>query len=137
MELEKLGLTPRVYNALRRAHIDTVEQLLAIPPDELRGIKDIGVLAESEINSCIDEMGLRLNRKTEKPFDLLKNPTRAALKLEEIRLDFFELVICPTDMTANLRFAINGSSATATFPVNTSMLHEMVEALSKDRGLML
>lgn len=73
----------------------------------------------------------------EKRIDLLKNPQSAVLKLEEIRLDFFELVICPADMTAKLRFAINGSSATATFPVNTSMLHEMVDALSKDRGLML
>lgn len=49
MNIEKLGLTVRAYNALKRAGIDTLEQILELTPSQLLCIRGIGIAAGMEI----------------------------------------------------------------------------------------
>lgn len=49
MDLNKLGLSVRAYNALCRARIMTIHQLCAIGPDKLRRLKNVGAKTVAEI----------------------------------------------------------------------------------------
>lgn len=53
--LEKLGLSTRTYNALRRAGYETVEQVYDETDDVLSRKRDIGKAAMSEIAYALEE----------------------------------------------------------------------------------
>jgi len=48
-KIEELNLSPRDYNALKREGIDTVEQILALKPNQLLCIRGVGVKSMYEI----------------------------------------------------------------------------------------
>lgn len=49
MKIEELDLSVRTYTCLKRAGIDTVEQLQATPADELERIRHMGLKCLNEI----------------------------------------------------------------------------------------
>ena len=54
MNIEELQLSVRSFNALKRAHIDTVEQLKNMSAYELSRIRNIG-------KTCVDEILVKLS----------------------------------------------------------------------------
>lgn len=64
--LEGLDLSIRPYNALRRAEINSIGELMAISPDRLRSIRNIGKTSVAEINRKIadyKEKGIKQNEQ--------------------------------------------------------------------------
>ncbi len=53
--IEKLGLTIRSLNALRRSEYNTIEQLLQLTPDELANIKNLGKKSVDDIVSKLNK----------------------------------------------------------------------------------
>lgn len=49
MKIEELGLSARAYNVLKRARIDTVEQLQQLSDDDLLCLRNMGVGTVKEI----------------------------------------------------------------------------------------
>lgn len=49
MNIEELGLSVRAYNALKRAGIDTLAQILELTPSQLLCIRGIGISIGMEI----------------------------------------------------------------------------------------
>ena len=58
--LSVLELKPRAYNALRRAHIDTVEELIAHTEKELKKVPYLGVKCLAEVKTQLALHGYRL-----------------------------------------------------------------------------
>lgn len=58
--IEYFGFSTRVRNALRRRHIDTLEQLLDLTPMQLKHIKNIGATSVKEIDEFLSDRGLKL-----------------------------------------------------------------------------
>jgi hypothetical protein len=54
MNIEELQLSVRSFNALKRAHIDTVEQLKQMSAYEISRIRNIG-------KTCVDEILVKLS----------------------------------------------------------------------------
>lgn len=50
MKIEELALCGRTYNCLKRAEIDTVEQLREMTDRDLRRIRGMGIISIEEIN---------------------------------------------------------------------------------------
>lgn len=63
MPLEKLGLTPRVFNCLRRNKINKVGQLLELTEQDLLSLKKLGKKSVEEIQERLVEMGLQFKEK--------------------------------------------------------------------------
>ena len=57
--LEKLDLSPRTFNSLKRANLHKVGQVLDMTNEEIFGIKNFGVKSFTEINEKLKDMGLR------------------------------------------------------------------------------
>jgi len=53
--LEKLGLSTRTYNALRRAGYETIEQVYDETDDALSRKQGVGVAMMREINHALEE----------------------------------------------------------------------------------
>lgn len=53
MKIEELGLSARAYNCLRRARIDTVEQLQQMTDDDLLRIRNMGARTVEEIREKV------------------------------------------------------------------------------------
>lgn len=53
MKIEELGLSARAYNVLRRAGIDTVEQLQQLSDDDLLCLRNMGVGTVKEIREKV------------------------------------------------------------------------------------
>jgi DNA-directed RNA polymerase subunit alpha len=58
--LETLDLSVRAYNCLRKAEVNTLEQLLALSYRDLLGIKALGKLTATEIVQVLETEGLGL-----------------------------------------------------------------------------
>ena len=58
MPIEKLELSPRTLNCLKRAHMSKVGQVLEIPDDELLKIRNFGEKSLEELKAKIQELGL-------------------------------------------------------------------------------
>lgn len=56
MKLEKLDLSVRTFNILKRAGIDTVEELAALSDTELKNIKNLGKRSYEEIREKLKEI---------------------------------------------------------------------------------
>lgn len=61
--LERLGLTPRVFNCLRRNKISKVGQLLEMSEQELLALKKLGRKSVEELQERIEGMGFSLRSK--------------------------------------------------------------------------
>lgn len=53
MKIEDLGLSARAYNVLRRARIDTVDQLQQLSDDDLLCLRNMGVSTLKEIREKV------------------------------------------------------------------------------------
>ena len=54
MKIEDLGLSARAYNVLKRARIDTVEQLQQLSDDDLLCLRNMGVSTLKEIREKVE-----------------------------------------------------------------------------------
>lgn len=63
--IEKLDLSPRAYNCLKRAGYDTVKQLCAITKDELYSIRNCGRQPADEIIEKLQLLGFYLRDSKE------------------------------------------------------------------------
>lgn len=60
LPLERLGLSPRVFNCLRRNKITKVGQVLEMTEQELLSLKKLGRKSVEELRQHLEEMGLSL-----------------------------------------------------------------------------
>ena len=65
MPLERLGLSPRVFNCLRRNKVSKVGQLLEMSEQELLSLKKLGRKSVEELHQRLDELGLSMDAKGE------------------------------------------------------------------------
>ncbi len=63
MPLERLGLSPRVFNCLRRNKISKVGQLLEMTEQELLSLKKLGRKSVEELQERLEEMDFSLRSK--------------------------------------------------------------------------
>ncbi len=63
MPLERLGLSPRVFNCLRRNKINTVGQVLEMTEEELLSLSKLGRKSVQELQERLSDMGLTLRSK--------------------------------------------------------------------------
>lgn len=63
MPLEKLGLSPRVFNCLRRNKISKVGQLLEMSEHELLSLKKLGRKSVEELQERLEQMSLSVRSK--------------------------------------------------------------------------
>lgn len=68
--IEELDLSVRSYNCLKRAHIDTIDQLVCLSDEELKHIKNIGKKGVQEIREKCHEAGIETNFKHFDPYDV-------------------------------------------------------------------
>ena len=65
MSIEELDLSVRSYNCLKRAGINTVEDLCAKSMDDLMKVRNMGRKSLDEILNKLEGMGLHLSVKAE------------------------------------------------------------------------
>jgi DNA-directed RNA polymerase subunit alpha len=63
MPLERVGLSPRVFNCLRRNKISKVGQVLEMTEQELLSLKKLGRKSVQELQERLSDMGLTLRSK--------------------------------------------------------------------------
>jgi DNA-directed RNA polymerase subunit alpha len=63
MPLERLGLSPRVFNCLRRNKINKVGQVLEMTEEELLSLSKLGRKSVQELQERLSDMGLTLRSK--------------------------------------------------------------------------
>ncbi len=63
MPLERLGLSPRVFNCLRRNKINKAGQVLEMTEEELLSLKKLGRKSVQELQERLSDMGLTLRSK--------------------------------------------------------------------------
>lgn len=61
MSIDELELSVRSYNCLKRAGINTVEELINKTPDEMMKVRNLGKKSLEEVLAKLKEMGLQLN----------------------------------------------------------------------------
>lgn len=60
MKIEELNLSARAYNALKRANINTVKDILQLAPDELMRTRSIGEKVFMEIMEKVEAAGYEM-----------------------------------------------------------------------------
>ena len=61
MNIDELDLSVRSYNCLKRANINTVEELCSRTPDEMMKVRNLGRKSLEEVLTKLKELGLSLN----------------------------------------------------------------------------
>jgi DNA-directed RNA polymerase subunit alpha len=61
LSLERLQLSPRTLNCLRRARVNTVGEVLAVPDEELLAIRNFGEKSLAELRERLAEHGFPKN----------------------------------------------------------------------------
>ena len=61
MSIDELELSVRSYNCLKRAGINTVEELTNKTPDEMMRVRNLGRKSLEEVLAKLKELGLQLN----------------------------------------------------------------------------
>lgn len=61
MSIDELELSVRSYNCLKRANINTVEELINKTPDDMMKVRNLGRKSLEEVLSKLKELGLELN----------------------------------------------------------------------------
>ena len=65
MNIDELELSVRSYNCLKRAGINTVEELTSKTPDEMMKVRNLGRKSLEEVLAKLKELGLQLNEGDE------------------------------------------------------------------------
>lgn len=65
MTIEELDLSVRSYNCLKRAGINTVEELIRRSDEEMMKVRDLGKKSLEEVQNKLKELGLSLRKDTE------------------------------------------------------------------------
>ena len=61
MNIDELELSVRSYNCLKRAGINTVEELCSKTPDDMMKVRNLGRKSLEEVLAKLKELGLSLN----------------------------------------------------------------------------
>jgi DNA-directed RNA polymerase subunit alpha len=61
MTIDELELSVRSYNCLKRAGINTVEELCSKTNDEMMKVRNLGRKSLEEVQEKLKELGLKLN----------------------------------------------------------------------------
>ena len=65
MPIEELELSVRSYNCLKRAGINTVDELTQKTQDEMMKVRNLGKKSLEEVDNKLDELGLALKKSEE------------------------------------------------------------------------
>ncbi len=65
MTVEELDLSVRSYNCLKRAGINTVDELIRKTEDDLMKVRNLGKKSLAEIKEKLEELGLSLRKSDE------------------------------------------------------------------------
>ena len=65
MTIEELDLSVRSYNCLKRAGINTVEELTNRTPEDMMKVRNLGRKSLEEVLAKLKELGLQLNQGEE------------------------------------------------------------------------
>jgi len=65
MTIEELDLSVRSYNCLKRAGINTVEELIRKSDEEMMKVRNLGKKSLEEVQNKLKELGLNLRKETE------------------------------------------------------------------------
>lgn len=65
MSIDELELSVRSYNCLKRAGINTVQELCSKTPDEIMKVRNLGRKSLDEVLEKLKELGLKLNMGTD------------------------------------------------------------------------
>ncbi len=65
LTIEELDLSVRSYNCLKRAGINTVEELIRKTEDEMMKVRNLGKKSLEEVQNKLQELGLSLRKETE------------------------------------------------------------------------
>lgn len=65
MKIDELELSVRSYNCLKRAGINTVEELCSKTPDEMMKVRNLGRKSLEEVLAKLKELGLSLSQGEE------------------------------------------------------------------------
>ena len=60
--IEELDLSVRSFNCLKRAQINTVEDLISKTEEEMMKVRNLGRKSLKEVKEKLEELGLSLNR---------------------------------------------------------------------------
>jgi DNA-directed RNA polymerase subunit alpha len=60
LPIEELDLSVRSYNCLKRAGINTVEELIKKTEEDMMKVRNLGKKSLEEVKSKLDELGLAL-----------------------------------------------------------------------------
>ena len=62
MNIDELELSVRSYNCLKRAGINTVQELINKTPEDLMKVRNLGRKSLDEVLAKLKELGLSLNQ---------------------------------------------------------------------------
>jgi DNA-directed RNA polymerase subunit alpha len=65
MTIEELELTVRSFNCLKRASINTVEELIQRTEEDMMKVRNLGKKSLDEVKSKLEELGLALKSNDE------------------------------------------------------------------------
>lgn len=65
MSIDELELSVRSFNCLKRANINTVEELISKTPEDMMKVRNLGRKSLEEVLSKLDELGLSLSQAEE------------------------------------------------------------------------
>ena len=65
MAIEEMDLSVRSYNCLKRAGINTVEELCNRTPEDMMKVRNLGRKSLEEVLAKLKELGLQLNPSEE------------------------------------------------------------------------
>jgi DNA-directed RNA polymerase subunit alpha len=65
MNIDELELSVRAYNCLKRAGINTVEELVNKTPDDMMKVRNLGRKSLEEVLLKLKNLGLQLNQGSE------------------------------------------------------------------------
>jgi DNA-directed RNA polymerase subunit alpha len=65
MTIEEMDLSVRSYNCLKRAGINTVEELIRKSDEEMMKVRNLGKKSLEEVQNKLNELGLNLRKETE------------------------------------------------------------------------
>ena len=63
--IDELELSVRSYNCLKRANINTVEDLISKTPSDMMKVRNLGKKSLDEVLKKLDDMGLSLKNEGE------------------------------------------------------------------------
>ena len=61
LTIEELDLSVRSFNCLKRANINTVEDLISKTEDEMMKVRNLGRKSLEEVMAKLDSLGFKLN----------------------------------------------------------------------------